>query len=431
MVAKSKFPTLERKPGGPDNWVEQVGGLPQYIDRIARHLHYERGYPISRAIAVAVNTVKRWARRGKVVKWGDPNNKHVTTITAAQAAAAVAEWEAKKAKARALPGTPGRGMLGRRRSVKLSEGSVTLMALAERANAVVDPAERAEARKLVLDLATFTAKQRRTLASRGAARSDGSFPIRNEQDLRNAIRAVGRASDPAAARRHIIRRARALGLTSLLPSSWKVADLSVVDLARAMTKDGRPSFKNNGGKYKHGFIPLNEAAKVAKAKGSPIAMKRQNRLFGAGGGSSKVKLRGAGGKGSKTGRAAQVTGVKVAKKAAKALPGHNSTIKKQGTSAARKDWTEIPDDRKVIKNGKRYVVTKFRGKQQLVPWVGTNEKIEPKHNVIVRQVSTQKARQMKASDLRKLLRKGGKAKGRLARQPLNAALRRRERLSQR
>src|SRR6184192_1463329 len=38
---------------------------------------------------------------------------------------------------------------------------------------------------------TFTADQRKALAKKGAAMPDGSFPIENEQDLRNAIQAVG------------------------------------------------------------------------------------------------------------------------------------------------------------------------------------------------------------------------------------------------
>jgi len=55
-----------------------------------------------------------------------------------------------------------------------------------------------------LDEATFTADQRRELVRSGAAMPDGSFPIRNASDLSNAISAVGRASDSAAAKRHII-----------------------------------------------------------------------------------------------------------------------------------------------------------------------------------------------------------------------------------
>lgn len=68
---------------------------------------------------------------------------------------------------------------------------------------------------------TFTAEQRKKLAKSGAAMKDGSFPIATEEDLKNAIRAVGRASNPAGAKRHIIKRAKALGLTKLLPDAWR------------------------------------------------------------------------------------------------------------------------------------------------------------------------------------------------------------------
>src|SRR5207247_875649 len=47
-----------------------------------------------------------------------------------------------------------------------------------------------------LDLADLTAEMRRRAASKGQALPGGGFPIRNEQDLRNAIQAVGRAKDP-------------------------------------------------------------------------------------------------------------------------------------------------------------------------------------------------------------------------------------------
>ena len=79
---------------------------------------------------------------------------------------------------------------------------------------VGDPGEDDEEAK------TFSTDQRDKLAKKGQALPDGSFPIENESDLRNAIQAVGRAKDPAAARRHIIKRARALGLSDLLPEGW-------------------------------------------------------------------------------------------------------------------------------------------------------------------------------------------------------------------
>ena len=73
------------------NWVDKVGGLPDYIERIAKQLMARRGMSRQRAIATAVATVKRWARGGGNVK----------ADIRAQAAKAVAEWEAKKARARA------------------------------------------------------------------------------------------------------------------------------------------------------------------------------------------------------------------------------------------------------------------------------------------------------------------------------------------
>lgn len=69
-------------------------------------------------------------------------------------------------------------------------------------------------------MAAFSQGQRDKLATKGQALPDGSFPIRNSADLKNAIHAFGRAKNPAAAKRHIIKRARALGLTSELPEGW-------------------------------------------------------------------------------------------------------------------------------------------------------------------------------------------------------------------
>lgn len=70
----------------------------------------------------------------------------------------------------------------------------------------------------------FSAEEREQAADRGQALPDGSFPIKNVQDLRNAIRAIGRAKDPAKAKAHIKRRARALGREDLIPEGWKAAD---------------------------------------------------------------------------------------------------------------------------------------------------------------------------------------------------------------
>lgn len=77
------------EPGGKQNWVDKVGGLPKFIRAIA-HALIREGKDDSTAIRMAIGTVKRWAAGG-----GD-----VTAKTKAKAAKALAEWEAKKAKAR-------------------------------------------------------------------------------------------------------------------------------------------------------------------------------------------------------------------------------------------------------------------------------------------------------------------------------------------
>jgi HK97 family phage prohead protease len=84
---------------------------------------------------------------------------------------------------------------------------------------------------------TFTADQRKDASKKGAAMPDGSFPILNAQDLKNAIQAIGRAKNPAAAKAHIKKRARALGLTDLLPDDWRDSDPPRDGLVRAVMGD--------------------------------------------------------------------------------------------------------------------------------------------------------------------------------------------------
>jgi uncharacterized membrane protein YkoI len=72
----------------------------------------------------------------------------------------------------------------------------------------------------------FTEQQREEMAKDGTALADGSFPISTKEDLSNAIQAFGRASDKAAAKRHIMQRAKALGAESLIPATWVVGGKS-------------------------------------------------------------------------------------------------------------------------------------------------------------------------------------------------------------
>jgi hypothetical protein len=62
---------------------------------------------------------------------------------------------------------------------------------------------------------------RERMAEAGTAMPDGSYPIANGADLRNAIQSVGRAKDYEKAKAHIISRARSLGMMEMLPESWR------------------------------------------------------------------------------------------------------------------------------------------------------------------------------------------------------------------
>jgi len=58
---------------------------------------------------------------------------------------------------------------------------------------------------------SVSAGARREAEGKGQTMAGGSFPIRNASDLSNAKHDVGRAKDPAAARRWINKRAKELG----------------------------------------------------------------------------------------------------------------------------------------------------------------------------------------------------------------------------
>lgn len=67
---------------------------------------------------------------------------------------------------------------------------------------------------------TFSTEERMMMAKKGMAMPDGSYPIATVTDLENAIAAFGRAKDQASVKRHIIKRAKALGATDKLPDGW-------------------------------------------------------------------------------------------------------------------------------------------------------------------------------------------------------------------
>lgn len=70
----------------------------------------------------------------------------------------------------------------------------------------------------------FSEEERKKLAEEGKALPDGSFPIRNLQDLKDAISSFGRASNKKRVKRWIKKRAKDLGSEEEIPDSWKKAD---------------------------------------------------------------------------------------------------------------------------------------------------------------------------------------------------------------
>lgn len=66
----------------------------------------------------------------------------------------------------------------------------------------------------------WTEEKRKEAAKRGHALPDGGFPIGDVEDLKKAIQAYGRAKNKTAAKRHIMKRARQLKKTGMLPEAW-------------------------------------------------------------------------------------------------------------------------------------------------------------------------------------------------------------------
>lgn len=69
--------------------------------------------------------------------------------------------------------------------------------------------------------AKYDADQLKAMAKSGEAMPDGSYPIGDAEDLSNAIHAVGRGNaSHDTIRKHIIARAKSLGLSDNIPDDW-------------------------------------------------------------------------------------------------------------------------------------------------------------------------------------------------------------------
>lgn len=95
-----------------------------------------------------------------------------------------------------------------------------------------EPDEAADIDAEVADIALkrmYDEEARTQMAKAGEAMPDGSFPIADENDLKNAIQAFGRAKDKAKTKAHIMKRAEDLGLTELIPESWNSEKGNMMD----------------------------------------------------------------------------------------------------------------------------------------------------------------------------------------------------------
>lgn len=109
----------------------------------------------------------------------------------------------------------------------------------------------------VADLALkrmYDEETRNSMAESGEALPDGSYPIADEDDLKNAIQAYGRAKDKEAAKAHIMKRAAALELEELIPEEWSKKeddeDMPEEDMEESedMMDDEEKMMGSNGGR---------------------------------------------------------------------------------------------------------------------------------------------------------------------------------------
>jgi len=604
MVTSRVYPGLERKPGGPDNWVEAAGGLPSYIERIAKHLHYEQGFTISHAIASAVNTVKRWARGGTVTAYG--TTKRITPKTQALAAKAVTEWNAKRAagdlrlsetllkaidlaevidlakekshlkpqkcKFCSKPATKsilwaegnayiptcdahlskGKAAvtdpfthktdpdginaiydLGTKRRIDLADADIkstsTMVALmipqAAASKVAVQGGVPADDLHVTLLFAgdldddafkslTDTIREYAEGWSRGPLKGEiggiGTFPASGDEGrpwwvpvdvpgintLHEQINQMSDANasehgftphmtltylpegepgpDPveatpvefssvwvvrgnderveiplggqtsAGAARYATLSAGKVDLSrggvnieALVERANRIEDpveraaarAQVLDLASSIAprnakgkaSDGRPSFARQG-KWGHGFVPLDRAAKEAKAKGSPIAIQRLQRLFGGAKAKKpksnafreqdakriKVKDRTAGETVNDISQLRQTEFQdKVETKHSAPRSRMEASKEPRADRRASQPWTDIPENLKTVRNGKRYVLVKFGDQMKITEWTGGVNEVEQTELAKRKQMSSitaADAANMSPTELRKMLK---------------------------
>ena len=224
-------------------------------------------------------------------------------------------------------------------------------------------------------------------------------------DLAERAKAI---ADPEARREAF---ARILDLAAGVPNH----KISRPDPGKGKTKQGLPSYKKQG-KWKHGFVPVDSKAVESKAKGSAVATKRVNRAFGKNApvpANKPIKVETAGGNTTTAKTASRLAAPKI-KDVKRSNRVRNSQFEenKVGRVDARatRAWDDIPAEAKTVRNGKRYVVTKFGGKDILTEWHGGIREGETKNTTRYVTLTSADAAKMSSAELRKILKDPASAK---------------------
>lgn len=119
----------------------------------------------------------------------------------------------------------------------------------------------------------YSEEQRMSMADKGLALPDGSFPIKDLEDLKNAIQAYGRSKDQSATAKFIVKRAKALSADDLIPDTkdfqralketMNEGNAFLAARAKAIEEDAE-EFEFNGKTYPviNRSKKLNEASKI-------------------------------------------------------------------------------------------------------------------------------------------------------------------------
>lgn len=108
----------------------------------------------------------------------------------------------------------------------------------------------------------FSHKERKDLAKKGEAMPNGKYPIRNAQDLHDAIKLVGASSMPEGeVKAWIKKRAKALKLTDELPDDWKEKDIEKA----YFSEEERKELAEKGEAMPDGKYPIRNSSDLRNA----------------------------------------------------------------------------------------------------------------------------------------------------------------------